>query len=411
MNRPTRRINVLLAVIAVLVLARAGLAQEVPWNIYVDTESNSVCDLVNAANVELVVLSDNGPLAIITGPDVILTQTFVDDDSFVFFDGDSAGFIDFAEDGDGFRTLWWITFSGTAAYVDPFTGEPSDSGLFPDEFVGVPCDACLLWDDPFVCGGTVVDSDLDGIEDPFDFCPETPFGQPVDVFGCACSELDSDLDGVVDCDDVCPNTPLLSDVDDDGCACLAIDSDFDGVDDCDDDCPGTPFGALVNFVGCACSQIPACDCLQDHDLDGVGDCDDFCPDTPLGAITDLDGCACFEIDSDGDDVDDCDDECPGTPFDEPADAHGCACSQVLECACRLDQDGDGVNDCDDDCPNTPLGTDVGADGCPPDLIINPGPVFITCGSLNSMTLGMGLLSLCGMRLLTRRRWRSGTLPD
>jgi hypothetical protein len=375
----------------------------VPWNIYVDTESDSVCDVVNASNVELVVLSDNGPMVVITGPDIVLPATDVDDEGFVFFEGDQVGFIQFALDGDGFRTVWWLTLSGTVVHVDTLSGEPFDSGLFPDEFVSVPCDACLLWDDPIECGGSLVDSDLDGVDDPFDFCPGTPIGEPVDDEGCACIEVDEDFDGVSDCDDLCPGTPPIFEVDLDGCSCFELDLDLDGILDCDDLCPGTPPFDFVDIDGCGCSQRIGCVCEGDGDADGVSDCADFCPDTPFDELVGVDGCACGEVDLDDDGVDDCVDECLNTPPTEAANVLGCSCSQRANCICVADNDDDGVSNCDDACPTTPLGANVDDDGCtivsgPPP----PPPTFVVCGALNSLTLALTFLGLAGLRLSGRR---------
>ena len=125
--------------------------QEKPWNLYADVLSTSFCDVVNAGNTELVVLAGTGNLVIVTGSDVTLADTFVDDSGSVFFLGDPAGFIDFATDGDNFRSLWWLTLTGTVVDVDSFTGDPTDSGLTPADFTDVPCDACDFWDDPTVC--------------------------------------------------------------------------------------------------------------------------------------------------------------------------------------------------------------------------------------------------------------------
>jgi len=393
--------------ILLAICGTAGLvaAQNVPWNVYEDTQSDSVCDVVNASNVELVVLENNGPLVIITGPDIVLGDTFVDDGGFVFFDNDQVGFIDFALDGDGFRSLWWLTLSGTVVHVDSFSGEPFDSGLFPDEFVNVPCDACLLWDDPDECGGSLVDSDLDGVDDPFDFCPGTPFGEPVDADGCSCVETDEDFDGVSDCDDLCPGTPPIFVVDDFGCSCFDSDSDLDGVSDCDDLCPGTPLFDFADFDGCGCTQRADCGCEQDSDDDGVSDCEDFCPDTPFGDVVGDDGCACGEVDSDHDDVDDCEDDCLGTPPTEAPNAFGCSCSQRPGCICVADNDSDGVSNCDDRCPTTPLGANVDDDGCTVIVIPPTPPVTIVCGSLNAITLCLTFCALAGLRVSGRRRVR------
>jgi len=127
------------------------LAQTVPWDVFVDDQSDSVCDVVNAANAELVVLFDTRHLVIVTGPDVILEDTFVDFNGDVFYLDDWVGFIDFALDGDGFSTLWWMSLTGRVINVNGFTGEPTETELFPSDYFDVPCDACDFWDDRTVC--------------------------------------------------------------------------------------------------------------------------------------------------------------------------------------------------------------------------------------------------------------------
>lgn len=155
-------------------------AQVRPWDVFSDTLSPSICDVVNAANAELAVLSDSGNFVIITGADVILQDTFVDFDGNVFDLGDPAGFIDFADDGDGFRTLWWLSITGRVIEIDGFTGEPFESVFLPEDLTDAACDACDFWDDPSVC----LDSDGDGVLDIDDLCPNTPSGQDVDDLGC-----------------------------------------------------------------------------------------------------------------------------------------------------------------------------------------------------------------------------------
>jgi OOP family OmpA-OmpF porin len=87
------------------------------------------------------------------------------------------------------------------------------------------------------------DSDLDGIPDSRDKCPDTPFGTLVDAVGCPPVEKvapppppkkpvdrDSDGDGVLDSRDKCPDTPMGVIVDEDGCPVkftLQIEFDFD----------------------------------------------------------------------------------------------------------------------------------------------------------------------------------------
>jgi len=58
------------------------------------------------------------------------------------------------------------------------------------------------------------DSDMDGVIDPKDECPNTPRGARVKPNGC---EYDSDGDGVVDSRDRCANTPRGAKVDATGC--------------------------------------------------------------------------------------------------------------------------------------------------------------------------------------------------
>lgn len=68
---------------------------------------------------------------------------------------------------------------------------------------------------------------------------------------------DSDLDGVTDNIDQCPNTPAGSMVDNRGCA-ITGDSDADGVADDKDLCPGTPAGTAVDANGCAAPSGEDC---------------------------------------------------------------------------------------------------------------------------------------------------------
>jgi len=139
------------AVVVVGTTFESASAQNVPWDIFYDDVSTSACEVVNAANAELVVLTATGQLTIVSGQDVTLVDTFVDVDGTVYFEGSATGIIDFAEDGDGFRTLWWMTLTGLAVEIDDFTGVPAASAFFPSDYTDVACDACPLWDDQSVC--------------------------------------------------------------------------------------------------------------------------------------------------------------------------------------------------------------------------------------------------------------------
>jgi hypothetical protein len=229
-----------------------------PWDFYEDQITGEICDLVNATNVELVVLSDTGELVIVSNADLILGDSLVDLEGNVFYGGSPFGVITFAEDGDGFASLWWLSDFGTVVEFDLDLFLPFDSGQFPDEFVGVECDACPFWDVPEDCEVIMVDGDEDGLPDEDDLCPDTFPGEVVDVDGCSCEDrgdcdcfVDSDLDDIADCDDFCIDTPIGAEVDFDGCACFEVDDDGDGIDNCDDLCPNSPGNAAVDIDGCS----------------------------------------------------------------------------------------------------------------------------------------------------------------
>lgn len=147
--------SVLLTTIALFACPTGrALAQEFPWVTFTDAPvSESVCDVINTLNSELVLLADSEQLVIVTGPDVILEDTFVDANNNVYVESQPAGFIEFAEDDDGFRSLWWVTLTGRVVTLDGFSGLPQESEFFPDELGDAGCDACNFWDDPSVCAG------------------------------------------------------------------------------------------------------------------------------------------------------------------------------------------------------------------------------------------------------------------
>ena len=147
--------------------------------------------------------------------------------------------------------------------------------------------------------GKPKDTDLDGVPDRKDKCPDTPTGVKVDENGCP---LDTDGDGVPDYQDKCPDQKGLAALQ--GCP----DADGDGVADADDKCPDTPAGVKVDATGCP----------LDADGDGVADYLDKCPDTPSGVKVDATGCP---LDSDGDGVPDYQDKCPDRAG--PASNKGC----------------------------------------------------------------------------------------
>lgn len=164
--------------------------------------------------------------------------------------------------------------------------------------------------------GKAPDTDVDGVPDRRDKCPDTPTGVQVDKDGCP---IDTDGDGVADYQDECPTEAGVANLN--GCP----DRDGDGVADKNDECPDEAGTAATN--GC-----------PDSDGDGVADKNDKCPDTPAGVQVGADGCP---TDSDGDGVADNEDACPNTPG--PGTANGCpeldeATKKLLEEKVRFEFD-------------------------------------------------------------------------
>jgi hypothetical protein len=145
-------------------LGGATLGQQVvPWDFFEDDASNSACEIVNGANDRFLVLSGTRQLVVVTGPDVLLVETEVDEFGCVFYEGEQAGFIEFATDADGLRSLWWLSGQGTVVDLVGINPEPVETDLFPDEFTDVPCDACEFWDDRSVCDDEPLPPDDGGL--------------------------------------------------------------------------------------------------------------------------------------------------------------------------------------------------------------------------------------------------------
>lgn len=280
MKKNRRWMGTLVGVIAVL--SGSAFAQTTPWVTFLDDETGELCDVVNTADAEFVVLADTGELVFVSEEDFIVDGVIVDDTGVVYWGGVPSGNVDFADDAFGFRKLFWFDFDGLMIGIDPNTGDFVSTTVLPDEIDGV-CAACERWDDPFDCGG-IVDSDDDGVEDNFDFCDDTPFDEIADADGCSCSQLDSDQDEIDDCLDECPDSIPGDIIDDFGCGCTEFDDDDDGVNDCFDECLDTPIDEQADEFGCSCSNY-------DDDEDGVDNCFDECPDSDFGDDVDFDGCA------------------------------------------------------------------------------------------------------------------------
>jgi len=219
-----------------------------------------------------------------------------------------------------------------------FTTEYEATQIYHNENLNVGL--TWVWGGGGGTGGSA-DSDVDGVVDLTDRCPDTPKGALVDSHnGCP---WDLDQDGIMEGIDKCAETPHGWPVDPTGCP---LDTDGDGVPDGSDTCADTPKGAIANIEGCP----------TDHDGDAVWDGLDKCPDTPKGAVVDpMDsptaGCP---HDADNDGVFDGVDGCPLTPAGATVDEKGCP----------HDSDGDKVLDGLDQCPDTPKGQKIDKEGCP-----------------------------------------------
>lgn len=154
MNRNLMTGNRCALALALAVMSGPALAQndgDKPWVLFIDDQSTSQCDVVNADNAELVVIQGTGVMVIVSGTDVTLADLVVDGQGFVSFDGEPAGVLDFYLDGDGFRSLWWTSLTGEVVRVDGFTGEPAFTSKSPEDYRDASCDACDFWDDQAVC--------------------------------------------------------------------------------------------------------------------------------------------------------------------------------------------------------------------------------------------------------------------
>lgn len=194
------------------------------------------------------------------------------------------------------------------------------------------------------------DSDMDGVLDRFDKCPNSPTSVAVDKNGCP---LDLDGDGIADYIDDCPDIAGFTSLK--GCP----DKDNDGIADKDDPCPDV--AGIGRFQGC-----------PDSDGDGVADKDDKCPNTEKGWKIDASGCP---LDQDNDGIPDAIDQCP--TIAGAKENKGCPLVEAIDPKYSEsgDLDNDGIPNYLDKCPN-----DSGPKsnrGCPETAIRNPDSQIIT----------------------------------
>ncbi len=149
-----RKLDILRAVGALTVLGALtpmAVGQIAGVRDFQDPESDALCNVVNAANTQLVVLTDTGQLAVVSGEDTVLEDTLVDETGAVTFEGGPAGFLRFDTDGDGARRVFWETLTGRLITVDGISGVPTESNRTSDDLRNVSCDACEFLDNAPEC--------------------------------------------------------------------------------------------------------------------------------------------------------------------------------------------------------------------------------------------------------------------
>ena len=266
--------------------------------------------------------------------------------------------------------------SGCPELWDEANNEPldSDDDGIPDCEDRCPKEAGIYYnhDDHLTDNGFSLewngcpDRDNDGIPDMFDACPDQAGNMTAVPCSSGCpgnstdANLDSDLDGVIDCLDRCPNTYAVNTTD--GCP----DLDGDGVPDSIDYCIATPgsdsFAFNRKLEDNSAKDLTIMGC-PDADGDLVPDAVDLC-DSPCypnqgveesngvkkngDAVVDKTGCP---LDSDDDGVFDGYDQCDGTAHSsKPADDRNAIVytkedtSNATLLGCAKDTDNDGVVD-------------------------------------------------------------------
>jgi hypothetical protein len=96
---------------------------------------------------------------------------------------------------------------------------------------------------------------------------------------------DTDLDGVANCLDGCPEDISKTEPGQCGCGVADVDGDGDGAYDCDDGCPADPMKSAAGVCGCGLSDT------ANADNDAAVDCKDACPRDP--ALTEAGACGCL----------------------------------------------------------------------------------------------------------------------
>jgi hypothetical protein len=165
MNRVSPLTTVLGCLAVLLVFASPTMAQDYPWASFTEPSTGALCDIINAANAELVLDNETAQLIVVTAADATIADSYVDENLNVYFQNEPVGQIAYATDGDNLRSLWWVDFTGQVVELNGFTGEPAIGETTPADYRDVPCDACDFWDDQTIC------ADRDDTDDDNDSSP------------------------------------------------------------------------------------------------------------------------------------------------------------------------------------------------------------------------------------------------
>ena len=189
------------------------------------------------------------------------------------------------------------------------------------------------------CSEYQKDDDQDFVSNAEDMCPSTPVGETVDGIGCSDSqkEIDSDGDGIFDPYDSCPDSNPELTIDENGCNLAQKDTDNDEVNDLMDECPGTEIGIPVLSNGCLDEAALA----EDIDGDGYKGPYSYNPDTDTheGDAFPLDVTQWEDMDGDGYG----DSQAPGANDSDDCPEIWGNSTMKSRFGC-LDSDGDGYHD-------------------------------------------------------------------